>query len=67
MPSRTHTFTSRAVSFATYDPDTQVLEVTFNTGRTYTHPGVPESVFEDFISAPSAGSFYGSQIKGQYR
>ena len=33
----------------------------------YSHPGVPYSVFVEFIHAPSLGSYYNRYIRGRYR
>lgn len=57
---------STAVTGATYDPDTQALDVTFSSGQTYTFEGVPQDVADAFEAAPSPGSFYHSQLKGRY-
>ncbi len=44
------------------------LFVQFHTSDTiYSHPGVPYSVFVEFIHAPSMGSFYNQHIRGRYR
>ena len=57
---------SSALSSATYDPDTRVLDVTFVNGRTYTHPDVPQAVVDGLASAASAGAYYNAVIKGVY-
>lgn len=50
-----------------YDPDTQQLEVTFNQGRSYTYEGVPQSEFDNLVSAQSAGKYFAANIKNVYR
>jgi KTSC domain len=57
---------STAIAAASYETDTQTLEVEFVNGRTYTHEAVPLEVYEGLVGAPSPGSFYNSAIKGQY-
>ncbi len=57
---------SSALSWVDYDPDTEELTITFTNGRSYAHQGVPEQVYQDLLSAPSAGSYYSSRIKGVY-
>ena len=47
--------------------DGSMLTVEFHTGRTYNHPGVPESVFHGLITASSKGVFYNKNIRGRYR
>lgn len=43
------------------------LIIVLKTGREYIHKGVPSEVWEAFINAPSAGSYYDSHIKGRFR
>jgi hypothetical protein len=43
------------------------LIVEFHSGRTYDHHGVPDSVFEELMQAPSKGTFYNRYIRGRYR
>jgi len=57
---------STAIAAAGYDPDTRIMEIEFVSGRTYTHPGVPQKVYEDLVNADSPGRFYASNIKGVY-
>ncbi len=50
-----------------YDPDTQILEVEFHSGRVYQYFDVPEHVYEAFMGAASKGTFLNEQIKNVYR
>ena len=34
--------------------------------KIYDHPGVPYSVFQDFINAASLGAYYSRFIRGKY-
>jgi hypothetical protein len=60
------TLTSTALSSVTYDDETEELSVTFASGGTYTHEGVPFEVYRGLTSASSPGRFYHANIKGQY-
>jgi hypothetical protein len=55
---------SSAIRAVGFDGDT--LTVEFHTGRTYDHPGVPESVFLGLMSASSMGRYYNLYIRGRY-
>jgi hypothetical protein len=53
----------RAVGF-----DGHNLAVLFHSSDTlYVHPGVPESVFYEFLNAPSMGQYYNRFIRSRYR
>jgi hypothetical protein len=43
------------------------LYVTFHTGRTYPHPGVPYEIFLRLFHAESKGTYYNKNIRGRYR
>ena len=57
---------SSAISSLRYNPETGQMDVTFLSGRTYTHEGVPPDVVESFVSAASPGRYYANSIKGVY-
>lgn len=57
-----HSSAIRAVGY-----DGHTLTVEFHTGRVYDHPGVPYSVFEEFMDAPSLGAYYNQHIRGKYK
>lgn len=57
---------SSLLSRADYDKETQVLNVTFNSGGTYEYKNVPEFIFEDFKKAASKGEYYNRVIKTKY-
>lgn len=48
---------------AGYDPETQVLQVNFVKGYGYRYLNVPEMVFQNLISAESAGRFFNANIQ----
>ena len=43
------------------------LAVTFHNSGTYTHRGVPYSVYERFMRSGSKGAFYNQNIRRHYR
>ena len=57
---------STALSSCTYDDETQDLIITFVSGRSYTHAGVPAEVYQGLVMASSPGTFYNEVIKGVY-
>jgi len=55
---------SSAIRAVGYDGYT--LAVQFHTSDTvYDHPGVPESVYEEFMQAPSMGAYYNQHLRGK--
>lgn len=60
-----HTASSHIKEGSTYDPDTQELIIQFSSGR-YAYSGVPQSTVAEFSSAPSAGKYLDSFVKGIY-
>jgi hypothetical protein len=56
---------SSAIAAVGYDGYT--LSVQFHTSdKIYEHDGCPESLFEDFMNAPSMGEFYNKHIRGKF-
>ena len=66
MPLRTENLSSTAISRASWDDETQELELVFTNGGSYTFENVPEHIYEGLITARSAGSYYAQQIKGRF-
>ena len=63
------TFSSTCLSSLSYDRSTSTLTLDFVGGRgqgSYDYPNVPEDIVRGFETAPSAGRYYHSAIKGQY-
>jgi hypothetical protein len=56
---------SSAIAAVGYDGHTLIVE--FHSGRIYDHPGVPHSVYVEFMNAPSPGTYYNRYIRGRYR
>jgi hypothetical protein len=55
--------TSSDVASVGYDRAAGVLEVEFLTGSIYQYQGVPASVYEGLMSAPSHGKYFAAYIK----
>jgi hypothetical protein len=58
--------TSSAIQSIEFDDLTNLLQITFTSGKTYTYYAVPRSVYERFLNAPSKGTFFNEYIKDQY-
>ena len=50
-----------------YDVDSQTLEIEFLSGGVYQYFDVPEQIYEDIMSADSAGKYLNTNVKGVYR
>lgn len=57
---------STNVDKVSFDDATDTLTVEFSSGESYDFLNVPASVYRQFMSAPSAGSFVHRQLKGRY-
>ena len=51
---------------AGYDPEKQLLEIEFKGNVVWQYTGVPENVWMEFISAPSQGKYFSSQIRPRF-
>lgn len=49
-----------------YDSKTRMLEVVFNSGRTYCYEGVPPKVYKELLAAGSKGQYMRAEIIGVY-
>ncbi len=58
---------SSMMSCVGYDPESQVLQVTFRGSSTYEFFSVPERVFKALMSSSSKGRFFRASIKGAYQ
>ncbi|MHA6689451.1 KTSC domain-containing protein [Devosia sp. A449] len=60
-------FDSTAIERAEYDPESRVLQIWFKpSGGPYDHLEVPEEVFYELCTAPSAGRYYNEHIRDRY-
>ena len=50
-----------------YDADTQTLTVEFRKSGTYEFFEVPESIYQELMSAGSHGEYFGRNVRGKYR
>jgi len=44
----------------------EILTLTWSSGQSTSFRGVPQSVYDELIAAPSAGKYYHTNIKGKY-
>ncbi|MGO9622268.1 MAG: KTSC domain-containing protein [Desulfobaccales bacterium] len=49
-----------------YDPDDRILEVEFHSEGVYQYSGVSEPVHQEFMRAPSKGSYFHDHIRDRY-
>jgi hypothetical protein len=49
-----------------YDPDKRILEIVFNTGRTYQYADVPPEEYEGLLNAESKGRYFLANIRDEY-
>ena len=59
-------FSSSNIVSAGYDPATETLEVEFKRGVVWQYPHVPEQMWYEFLSAPSAGKYFSEQIRPRF-
>ena len=57
---------SSRIRSAGYDPQNHTLEIEFSDGRIVSYRGVSPEVHRQFMSAPSAVSFYEDKIAENY-
>lgn len=49
-----------------YDPESQTLEIEFNSGGTYQYFGVPATEYEALMAAGSHGTYFQANIRNRY-
>ena len=54
---------SSVIASVKYDDDRSVLEITFHTGRVYHYSNVPRGVYEELLTAESAGKYFNDVIR----
>lgn len=58
---------SSAISRIEYHNHSGTLQIWFHeSGGPYDYPGVPRSLYDRFLSAPSKGSFFNDHIRDRY-
>ena len=60
---RVKQFNSACVKSASYNEETEVLTITFTSGKSYDYYDVPAAVYEGLITAPSAGQYFNQNIR----
>lgn len=50
-----------------YDSSNQILEIEFKDNSVYQYFAVPESVFQNLMTAGSKGTYLHSHVKGRFR
>jgi hypothetical protein len=63
MPSETRSFSSSVLSSGTYDTETKMLTLIFNSGRSYDYPGTSLETWEGLKNASSKGRYFNAYIK----
>ena len=58
---------SSAIDRATYDPETEALDLFYAGGDRYSYFGVPQEVYDALCAAPSAGAFVNRFVKPHFR
>lgn len=57
---------STEIEWIGYERKNHMLQVEFIEGQVYQYSNVPESVFHEFLNAPSHGRFFEQNIKSRY-
>ena len=50
-----------------YEPGSEILEIEFVNGALYQYFDVPPGVHDELVGAASAGGYFNSAIRGNYR
>ena len=57
---------SQALRSVGYDPEAQILEVEFATGRVYQYLGVPPDLHAWLMRSKGKGGFFNRMIEGKF-
>lgn len=57
---------SSEIEWIGYERKKSMLQVEFIAGSVYQYESVPETIFTEFLEAPSHGQYFESRIKGHY-
>lgn len=58
---------SREIEWIGYEHKRSMLQVEFIVGSIYQYENVPETVYREFLTAPSYGRFFETNIKNKYQ
>ena len=50
-----------------YDPETETLEIKFDSGAIFQYYKVPPAVHAELMAAPSKGNYFDYKVKSSYR
>jgi hypothetical protein len=57
---------SSAISEVGYDPESKTLRIVFPSGAIWDYVNVSQQRYDAFIGAPSIGSYFAKQIRGEF-
>jgi hypothetical protein len=57
---------SSAISSVAYSRSKGLLEIEFTSGNRYRYRGVPDTVYEELMTAPSRGNYFLERIRDAY-
>jgi hypothetical protein len=57
---------SSVIAAVEYDSERETLDVEFRHGARYRYAGIPRSVYDELLEAPSKGEFFNERIRGSY-
>lgn len=57
---------STEIAIVGYDRGKGTLEVAFRNGSVYHYEGVPAEIYQEFMAAPSIGTYFGDKIRNTY-
>jgi len=57
----------RRIKNFSYEPETEVLSITFHTGNTQEYCNVPDIVYQNLESSPDQNEYYDANIYGNYQ
>ncbi len=63
---RLDTVESSMIHAVGYDKEKQILEIVFNSGRTYQYFDVPPQVHQELLKADSKGQYFLAMIRDVY-
>jgi hypothetical protein len=57
---------SSVMTFVDYGEETDELDITFTSGKTYRYFGVPLEIYAELLDAESKGQFFNDTIKDSF-
>ena len=62
-----HNVRSTNILSVGYEAESAILEIEFRNGGLYKYLNVPQTVYDEFMAAPSHGSYFHRHIKNRYK